>query len=63
VNERLIATGIAFQVLSDGNILVEFQDDNGNAISTQIIAPGLPYCIQGVVEMVIAVVGQGQEGS
>jgi hypothetical protein len=55
VNERLIATGIAFQALSDGNIIVEFQDDSGKAISTQIIAPDLLYRIQVVTEMAIAV--------
>ena len=31
------ATGIAFERLPDGNTLIEFQDDKGRTINTQVI--------------------------
>ena len=36
-----IATGFAARPLTDGNILVEFQDDGGRTLSSQIISADL----------------------
>jgi hypothetical protein len=47
------ATGIAFERLPDGNTLIEFQDDNGKTINTQMIACSLLRHLPVVVKMAL----------
>ena len=50
LNPPAPATGIAFERLPDGNTLIDFQDDKGRTINTQVIAlsllPRLPVVVK-----------------
>lgn len=54
-----IATGFACQPLPDGTVLIEFHDDGGEAINSQIVSSDAFRHLAFLVELTLAVVDVG----